>query len=181
MKKLIITAHPNKKSFTNAIANKLLERYKNSEIIDLYDEKYKLDFLIFEDKRNMPKNDKVELIQQKIRESEEIIFVFPVWWGNIPAIMKNMLDTVFISGFAFEYWAEWKKELLSDKFWSVIATCDAPANIYLENSDWTWVNLKIYFEKALFWFCGIKMKDFKLIWSLREKSEEERKEILENI
>ncbi len=181
MKKLIITATPNKESFTSAIANKLLKKYKNSEIIDLYDQKYKLDFLIFEDKRNMPKNDKIELIQQKIKESEEIIFVFPVWWGSLPAIMKNMFDSVFISDFAFYYDESWKHELLNDKFWSIIATCDAPANIYLENSDWTWVNLKTYFEKALFWFCGVKMKDFKLIWSLREKTEEERKEILENI
>ncbi len=181
MKKLIITATPNKESFTSAIANKLLKKYKNSEIIDLYDQKYKLDFLIFEDKRNMPKNDKIELIQQKIKESEEIIFVFPVWWGSLPAIMKNMFDSVFISDFAFYYDESWKHELLNDKFWSIIATCDAPANIYLENSDWTWVNLKTYFEKALFWFCGVKMKDFKLIWSLREKTLEERKEILESI
>jgi putative NADPH-quinone reductase len=99
----------------------------------------------------------------------------------MPAIMKNMFDSVFISGFAFEYWPEWKKELLTDKIWSVISTCDAPANIYLENSDWTWVNLKTYFEKALFWFCGIKMWDFKLFWEFRVSSEEKREKFLESL
>ena len=180
MKKLIITAAPNKWSFTHAISNEIFNKYKDSEIIDLYDKKYRLDFLEFENKREMPKKDKIKLIQQKIKESDEIIFVFPVWWWSMPAIMKNMFDSVFISSFAFEYWSEWKKELLTDKIWSVIATCDAPANIYLENSDWTWINLKTYFEKSLFWFCGIKMWNFKLFWEFRTSSEDERKEFLEN-
>ena len=180
MKKLIITATPNKWSFTHAISNEIVNKYKDSEIIDLYDKKYRLDFLEFENKREMPKKDTIKLIQKKIKNSDEIIFVFPIWWWNMPAIMKNMFDSVFISGFAFEYWPEGKKELLTDKIWSVIATCDAPANIYLENSDWTWINLKTYFEKSLFWFCGIKMWKFKLFWEFRTSSEDERKEFLEN-
>ncbi len=181
IKKLIITAAPNKWSFTHAIANQINEKYKNSEIIDLYSNDYKLDFLYFENKKEMTLIDWIKKIQEKIKSADEIIFIFPVWWGNMPAIMKNMFDSVFVSWFAFEYWAEWKKDLLSDKIWSVIATCDAPANIYLENSDWTWINLKTYFEKSLFWFCGIKIKDFKLFWELRASNEEERKKFLENI
>jgi NAD(P)H dehydrogenase (quinone) len=103
MKKLIITAAPNKSSFTHKIALKLKEKYINSEIINLYDNKYKLDFLEFENKRAMPEKETIKLIQEKIKSFEEIIFVFPVWWGGMPAIMKNMFDSVFISGFAFEY------------------------------------------------------------------------------
>jgi NAD(P)H dehydrogenase (quinone) len=80
-----------------------LEKYNKSEIINLYDEKYKLDFLSFEDKKEIPKNDTIKFIQEKIISCEEIIFVFPVWWGGMPAIMKNMFDSVFISGFAFKY------------------------------------------------------------------------------
>jgi len=180
-KKLIITSAPNKSSFTHTIAEKLLEKNPNSEVINLYDEKYKLDFLEFENKRQMPEKQKIKLIQEKIKDFNEIVFVFPVWWGWVPAIMKNMFDSVFISGFAFEYWAEWKKELLNDKIGSVIATCDAPANIYLENNDWTWVNLKTYFEKSLFWFCWIKMWDFKLFWEFRKSKKEEKKEFLESL
>lgn len=181
MKKLIITAAPNTWSFTHAIAEKIVEKNDNSEIINLYSKEYSLDFLNFQDKRNMPENEIIKYIQEKIMSSDEMVFVFPVWWSGIPAILKNFFDSVFISGFAFEYWAEWKKELLTDKKASVIATCDAPANIYLENSDWTWVNLKTYFDKSLFWFCGVKMTDFKLYWELRASTEDERKEFLENL
>jgi putative NADPH-quinone reductase len=103
MKKLIITAAPNKSSFTHKIANRLSEKYSSSEIINLYDEKYSLDFLNFQNKREMPEVENIKLIQEKIRNSEELVFVFPVWWGNMPAVMKNFFDSVFISGFAFEY------------------------------------------------------------------------------
>ncbi len=181
MKKLIITAAPNKSSFTHKIAQKLLEKYKHSEIINLYDEKYKLDFLTFENKRAMPEDTKVKLIQEKITLSDEIIFVFPVWWGNMPAIMKNMFDSVFISDFAFKYWKNWKEELLTNKIGSIIATCDAPANLYLEDFSLTWINLKIYFKKALFWFCWIKMWDFKLFWELRTKTDKEKESFLNSL
>ena len=181
MKTVIITAAPNTGSFTHAIWNKILENNPSSEIINLYSEEYSLDFLRFENKKDFPENETVKKIQEKITASDELVFVFPVWWSGVPAIMKNFFDSVFISGFGFEYTAEWKKELLSDKMAKVIATCDAPTNIYLENSDWTWVNLKTYFDKSLFWFCGIKMTDFKLLGELRATSLEDRESFLENL
>ncbi len=182
MKTLIITAAPNTWSFTHAIWNKILENNNNnSEIINLYSPEYSLDFLKFENKNNFPENGTVKKIQEKITTSDELIFVFPIWWSGVPAIMKNFFDSVFISGFAFKYTAEWKKELLTDKTAKVFCTCDAPANIYGENSDWTWINLETYFDKSLFWFCGIKMTDFKLYGELRSSTEDERKEFLDNI
>ena len=179
MKTLVITAAPNKESFTHAIWNKILDKNSENEIINLYLEEYKLDFLEFENKKDIPENQMVKKIQEKITASDELIFVFPVWWGWIPAIMKNFFDSVFISGFAFEYTVEWKKELLTDKTAKVISTCDAPANIYGENSAWTWVNLETYFDKSLFWFCGIKMTSFTLLWELRATTLDDREKFLE--
>jgi len=179
MKKIVFTAAPNKSSFTFDITKNLVDKYWDDiEIINLYDKEYKLGFLEFEDKKNISISNKVTKIQSKILESEEIIFIFPIWWWGVPAIMKNFIDNVFVSWFAFEYWKDWKKELLSDKYWKVIATCDAPSNIYLENSDWTWINLKTYFEKSIFWFCWIKSNWVLILWDMRLKSEEERKNIL---
>jgi len=180
MKKLIIYSAPHKSSFTHKIVKKLKEKYPKSKLIDLYSDEYKLDFLQFEDKRNIPLNPIIEKIQNKILEANEIIFVFPVWWWNCPAIMKNMIDSVFTSWFAFEYWPEWKKELLTDKKGSIIATCDAPWEIY-ENCDISWINLKLYFKNSIFWFCWIKLNKFILIDKLRERRKIQEKEILEKI
>jgi putative NADPH-quinone reductase len=81
MKTLIITAAPHKTSFTHNIAKSYLEKNKDSEIIDLYDEKYSQKFLKFENMREMPKDSVKDLIQKKMSEVDEYVFVFPVWWG----------------------------------------------------------------------------------------------------
>jgi len=44
-----------------------------------------------------------KIIQKKIKNSQEIILIFPIWWGGMPAIMKNFFDTNLTSGFSFKY------------------------------------------------------------------------------
>lgn len=36
-------------------------------------------------------------------ESEEVIFIFPVWWSTMPAIVHGFFDKVMLSGTAFGY------------------------------------------------------------------------------
>lgn len=31
-----------------------------------------------------------------------MIFIFPVWWWDLPAILKGFIDKVMLSGFAFQ-------------------------------------------------------------------------------
>ena len=42
-------------------------------------------------------------IQEKITTADELVFVFPIWWVNMPAILKNFFDTILTGGFAFQY------------------------------------------------------------------------------
>jgi hypothetical protein len=44
-----------------------------------------------------------------------------------------------------------------------------------------WINLKKFLNKSVFDFCGIKLTEFKLVDKLHKLSENERKEVLENI
>lgn len=103
MKTLIITAHPGQDSFTKKIAKTILENTKDAEIMDLYDPKYTQGFLQFEGKMNLPKDEKRDLIQKKISEAKNLIFVHPVFWNTPPAIMKNFIEQNFTAGFAFKY------------------------------------------------------------------------------
>ena len=36
-----------------------------------------------------------------LKSSSEVIFIFPVWWYNVPAILKGFLDKVLLKDFAY--------------------------------------------------------------------------------
>jgi putative NADPH-quinone reductase len=43
--------------------------------------------------------------QADITWAEHLAFIYPIWWGGIPALMKGFFDRVFLPGFAFRYQA----------------------------------------------------------------------------
>jgi putative NADPH-quinone reductase len=132
-------------------------------------------------KWNVEESEKIKEIQEKITNCSEMAFFFPVWWRCAPAILKNFFDANFASWFAFKYGKWWKvTKLLTGKTAKVFATCDAPWFIY-SIPFITGINLKAFFKKSIFWFCGIKLTEFKLISKFHKLSENERKEILDNI
>lgn len=181
---LIISSAPHSWSFSHKISNsykKWAEKMWNSvKIIDLYDEKYAQKFLKFENMREMPKDKIKDLIQEKMTKADEYIFVFPIWWWWVPAIMKNFFDTNLSSGFAFQFWKNWMEKLLSNKTAKVFCTSDAPWWIY-KIPFVSWILMKSFFKVCILWFCGIKLKSFELFWNMRGKSENKKIEILEKI
>lgn len=63
-----------------------------------------MDFLRFEEQSDLKQpNTTREALQAKIQAADEMVFIFPIWWVNMPAILKNFFDTVFTSGFAYRY------------------------------------------------------------------------------
>lgn len=171
MKHLIITSHPSSKGFTHKIAKafyyKALEKGDEVEIIDLYDEEFKLDFLRFEDISKMPIDDVVLKIQKKISLSDNLVFISPMWWYSCTAIMKNFFDRIITSGFAYKYEGNFLPEkLLVGKSAQIFMTCDGPKIFYL-----VFGNLAKRFFKMNLNFCGIKVKDYVLLSSKRTRSD----------
>lgn len=105
---LIITAHPSSHGFTHAIA----ESYRDActtqghtvEVLDPYRTELQMGFLRYEIPSDLKlPNATREALQAKITQAHELVIVFPIWWVSLPAILKNFFDTVFTSGFAFQY------------------------------------------------------------------------------
>src|SRR3989344_7205396 len=42
--------------------------------------------------------------QKSILWAEHIVLFYPVWWMNMPAIVKGFMDRVFTSGFAYKFY-----------------------------------------------------------------------------
>ena len=185
MKTLIITAAPNSKSFNFWIAQSVekwaIAKWNEVETINLYDEQYSQSFLKFEDISDVSEDKVRDLIQEKMKNADEYVFIFPVWWGSVPAILKNFFDVNLSAGFAFKYGKWWKIEkLLTWKTAKIYCTCDAPGFIY-KIPFILWISIKSYLSKAILWFCGVKVTDFKLHSGTRKSTEEKRKAFLNSV
>ena len=99
MKVLLIYAHPDNESLHFGIYRKVYEGLFDAghkvDKLNLYD--HKLDFK----RENQKKDALIENIQKKLMESDGLIFIYPVWWYGMPAILKNLIDRVFEKDFAF--------------------------------------------------------------------------------
>ncbi len=109
MNVLVVTAHPRPESLTGRVTQKVTEGLTHAghgyEILDLYAENFNP--LVYPadepDYRNPDKvySEQVMVEMERIRKHDAIIFVFPVWWHSIPAILKGYIDRVFNYGFAY--------------------------------------------------------------------------------
>jgi NAD(P)H dehydrogenase (quinone) len=109
MKVLIVYAHPNPQSFNHAILESftkgLSEAGHTYEIVDLYAIKFNPclsgeDFGMFMQGK-VP--DDVRDQQEKVSQADGLVFIHPVWWIGLPAILKGWFDRVFSMGFAYGY------------------------------------------------------------------------------
>jgi len=102
----------------------LAEKGHETQIRDLY----ALNFdpvLSLEDLTNQAKgvvSDDVRAEQEFITWADSIIFIYPIWWTGLPAILKGYIDMVFSYGFAYRYDQGVQKGLLAQKQTTIINT-----------------------------------------------------------
>jgi len=182
MNSLIIIAHPKKESFSFAMADryKKLATAKNYEIdfIDLYREKNQQPFFNFENANKLEKTKEMEYFQKKIQWADELVFIFPYWWGGMPSILKNFFEWNLSKGFAFTYINSRPKGLLNNKSVKIYTTTGAPSFIY----KITGANRRIRktIQQQIVEFCGMKLTSFNIYGGL-DKSATNSIEILKKI
>lgn len=177
--RLVVLAHPTKKSLNHEIAKTIVENSESAFLIDLYEKEWRQDFLEFQDiKKDLPKNETFKKIREKIEWADELIFVHPVWWTSQPAILKNFIDNNFTSGFAFEYQDDGKPRGLLNKNARIFVTADSPKFMMIFLKPF----MKMVFVKAVLDFCNVKTLNFDIFPDMTKKrSEGERKKILEKV
>ena len=107
-KTTIIYAHPYEKSFNQAILERVqaLLDAKGQEyrLIDLYADGFnpvytKEELALFREGKAL--DPLVLQYQQALKDSRRLIFIFPIWWADMPAIVKGFLDKVLLRTFAY--------------------------------------------------------------------------------
>lgn len=70
--------------------------------------------------------------QDLILWADHVVFVYPTWWGTMPALLKGFIDRVLTSGFAFEEieGGTGYAPLLRGRSAQIITTMDTPLLVY---------------------------------------------------
>ena len=114
--------------------------------------------------------------QRDITWAEHLVFVYPVWWGAMPAILKGFIDRVFLPGFAFKYRdnsvASWDK-LLTGRSAHVIVTMDSPPWYYRWMTRMPGHN---QMRHAILEYCGIKPVKISSIGSIKGSTAQQREQ-----
>lgn len=182
MNTLIIYAHPNHESHAKItlelVTKKLEDKKKEYEVLDLY----KMNFNPVLSGEEMYTKDseaskEIHKIQEKITHAKHLIFIYPIWWNGMPAILKGFIDRVFSSGYAFKYVNNMPIGLLTGKIATVFVTTGA-------NKIATWIFLGNRFkknaQKDIFGFCGIKT-DVYHVDSAFQLNDAQKKKIQKNV
>ena len=141
MKILVINGHPDSKSFSAAIFEKIVENLdKNKHEIETL-ELGKMNFdpvLRYGYREFMAKDEEIEKSQKLIQWADHLVFIYPVWWSGMPSLLKGWIERVFTPGIAYSSNTKGNfllnfmtgnqfKKLLKGKTAEVIATSMGPS------------------------------------------------------
>ncbi len=130
--------------------------------------------------RNQSFSDELRRAQSLIEWADHLVFVYPTWWGTVPALLKGFLDRVLTSDFAFE---EVKggtgyEGRLTDTSAHLITSMDTPR----------WVYRWIYgrpghnaMRNATLGFCGVWPVHVSAFGPVRESTADERGQWLDEV
>lgn len=116
--------------------------------------------------------------QEDILWADHIVFVYPMWWGAMPALMKGFLDRILLPGFSFKYRENsqfWDK-LLAGRSAEILVTMDTPPWYY------RWVYRSPghnEMRRTILGFCGVKLKNISEFSPIKDSSKSKRSGWLE--
>lgn len=190
MKKiLVILGHPRGESFNGALAQAYLEGASEAgaEVRQL-----KLGDLSFDpnlhvgsgarfgEAKAQPLEPDLLRAQADIAWAEHLVFVYPSWWGTLPALLKGFIDRSFTPSFAFKYHQgkTLPEQLLKGKTAHLVVTMDTPS----------WWNRWVYrwgghntMRHAILGFCGIRQVRITDLDQMRNSTPEKRSRWLEQV
>lgn len=159
MNVLLVMGHPRRDSLCAALAGAYLEGARSAGatvrtlvLADLeFDPHVRVD-----SPENQELEPDLERAARLLEWAEHIVFVYPTWWGTMPALLKGFLDRLVRPGTAFRYYGPGALDcegLWTGKSAQIITTMDTPAPIY----RWLYKGPGMHaMRNATLGFCGVK-------------------------
>ncbi|MCL9806203.1 NAD(P)H-dependent oxidoreductase [Flavobacterium amniphilum] len=164
MNVLIVFNHPYEGSYCNSLLNAVQNGLRlaahSIDLIHLDKEGFNpvmtaQDLKAFRDKK--PVDNQVIGYQERLKNADHLIFIFPIWWELMPALMKGFVDKVIFPGLAYDYAnssnTRMRPLLENIKGVTVITTMNTPGFIY----RWFFGNaIQRALIRGTFWKLGYK-------------------------
>jgi putative NADPH-quinone reductase len=136
----IIYAHPLEEGMNASVRSALAEHLRASDrpyrLIDLYRDGFQPAMTAEERKIFFGGNGEstdalVREYHKALQETDHLVFMFPLWFYDEPAILKGFFDRVCLPNFAYAYTANGPAPLLTHiKKVTVLTTSGAPTELY---------------------------------------------------
>lgn len=178
---LLVLGHPRINSLSYALAEAYeegaLESGVNVKRLDLAEMDFSPDVLSVSPKEQQ-EEDGLKRAQTLILWANHIVFIYPTWWGTVPALLKGFLDRILTNEFAFNEveGGTGYEGLLKHKSARIITTMDTPKFVY------NWIYRKPghnAMQRATLGFCGISPVKVTAFGPVRYSTETERKKWLD--
>ena len=162
MKNLIVYAHPDSGSLNHFIKETVADNLQESGQEIVVRDLNQINFnpvLSLEDMSGQRIGQVAEDIkteQGHIAWADRIIFIYPIWWTGMPAIMKGYIDRVFSYGFAYRYDQGIQKGLLTGKQ-AIIVNSHGKSNAEYESIGMDKA-LALTSDTGIFNYCGLEIQ-----------------------
>lgn len=177
---LVILGQPQRHSYGAALAQAYAEGAKQAgaDVRELYLGDLKFDPLATTSLAHLAELEP-DLVsaQEAIMWADHLVFVYPIWWGTIPALLKAFIERVFLPGFAvnFRENSPWWDKLLTGRSARLIVTLNTPSFYY------RWVFGRPghnTMKKTILQFCGVKPVRITEVGPMKNSTEARRKKWL---
>ena len=133
----IVYCHPYDKSFNHAllqaVTDKLSGLGREYDVINLYGENFNpvLDSVgLGLYSKGETDDEMVRRYQKALEQTDHLIYIFPIWWGMMPAMLKGFIDKVFLRGIIYDYTPEGAlMPCLSIDKTTLITTSESPSDV----------------------------------------------------
>lgn len=104
---------------------------------------------------------------------DHLVIAFPMWWGSEPALVKGLVDRVFLPGFTFAYHDDdqWWDRLMEGRSADAIVTMDTP-RFFLLLMYWDAIIRR--WKGQVLGFCGFKPVRFLALGPVKKGEAEKR-------
>jgi NAD(P)H dehydrogenase (quinone) len=204
---LVIFAHPEQKSFCGMVKNDVCDNMRAKgcevEVSDLYlmnfnpvvspkdftNLKNPNEFHYLEEQKNACDNNfktysgEIQYELDKINKADYLLFIFPLWFGSFPAIMKGWLDKCLVYGHSWKMSDGRFEGLLKGKKAMCILTCeDSEKNYTRDGSQGMTIDeILHHFNRSSMGMCGITPAKSFAFYRVSGMSDDERKKKIQNL